>query len=400
MRITIISMEFPYPPNHGGRVDIWRRIMALKHLGVDLQLIFWDYSIPSSQDIAVIKEYVEDFIPIVYSKGVFALLRRGVDFLKYPLQVTSRIVRGTEEQQLFQQVDKFQPDVILADHVHCGLLAKELSKALDIPFIVRSHDIEHLHYTYWLKSAKGLAWLKLMLCLWHLKNYEFSILKDSLLFYDISVDDLDFWKQQGFSNGKFLAPLLDNLNPSNSNIAESVPIAERNIQYDVVFLGNLRTENNVAGVIWFLNEVLPRIKSNIPNIQVLISGSKPVQTLVDICEKLEGVTLVANPVSAKEVYQSGKVLINPVSTGSGTSIKSIDMLTLNRPIITLKKGVQGLPISARKYFRVAGDAQSFSDLVCSSLKDFKDFSRNQDEINELFGYPAIKEFIVDLQSSI
>jgi polysaccharide biosynthesis protein PslH len=399
MKMTIVAMETPFPPNHGGRVDIWRRIVALSQLGVDIQLICWDYNLPSPENVSAINQYVKDFYPVVYQKDLYTFFRRGFDFLKYPLQVTSRIVRGHEKRTLYQRVKDFAPDLILADQIHTGLLAKNLSQALRIPLIARSHNIEHLHYEYLLNSAKGMNRLKLMACLWHLKAYELSILRESKAFYDISIDDLNFWQNQGLTNGKFLAPLIDisSLEESPSPGQDYKLNQDGQTEYDIVFLGNLRTENNVAGVIWFLQKVLPKIKSELPDTTVLISGSDPMQVIVDICQSLDGVSLKANPVSARAVYQSGKVLINPVSVGSGVSIKSVDMLTLNRPIVTLRKGILGLPIQAREYFSIADDAEGFSRLVCESLKSPSSHILNQAEILNIFGYPAIEGFLVDLK---
>ncbi|MEM9120121.1 MAG: glycosyltransferase [Cyanobacteria bacterium P01_F01_bin.56] len=401
MKITVIAMEIPYPPIHGGRVDIWRRIVALSKLGVELQLICWNYAPPTSEEITEIGKYVKQFYPITYRKNVASYLQRGFDFLKYPLQVTSRIPHGSDWQELLQSIQAFNPDVMMADHVHCGLTAQQLSNHLNCPFVVRSHDIEHLHYGYWMQSAQGLGKLKLMLTLWHLKSYEFSIFKACNAFFDISVDDLKFWQDQGFTNGKFLAPLTDLASLENPQADDySKKSSDVETVFDVVFLGNLRTENNVAGVIWFLQEVLPWLQAQLPTIQVLIAGSNPETSVIEICDKLANVTLIPNPVSARDTYQSGKVLINPVATGSGTSIKSVDMLTLNRPIVTLKKGLFGLPSAACKYFKVASDAETFGQLIIDSLDNKNDNLPSQIEIQSLFGYPVIERFLTDLQAVI
>lgn len=398
MKITIVSMEIPYPPIHGGRVDIWRRIVALSKLGADIQLVCWSYSPPPVEDTAEIQRHVKSFYPITYKSGLSTYLQRGVDLLKYPLQVTSRILRGEQWRSLLKEVERFSPEVIVADHVHCGLTARSLSENLGCPFVLRSHDIEHLHYGYWLKSAQGLNKLKLRLTLLHLKSYEYSTFKECSAFYDISVDDLNFWKQQGFTHGRFLPPLADleslDDNSDLENPGQLTPV------YDVVFLGNLRTENNVAGVLWFLDEVLPDLVSQLPNIRILIAGSNPVQAIVEACEKRNNVDLKPNPVSAKTTYQSGKVLINPVSTGSGTSIKSVDMLTLNRPIVTLEKGLFGLPASARQYYKLASDAKSFGNLIRDGLRNTTDDLPSKAEIQELFGYPVIERFLQDLQTVV
>src|SRR5690242_3218534 len=37
-KILIVASDFPYPPNHGARLDIWGRILALKQLGFAIDL--------------------------------------------------------------------------------------------------------------------------------------------------------------------------------------------------------------------------------------------------------------------------------------------------------------------------------------------------------------------------
>lgn len=398
MKVTIVSMEIPYPPIHGGRVDIWRRLIALSKLGVEIQLVCWNDVAPSAEEIAEIQKYVKQLHFIVYQRGIGINLQRGFGLFKYPLQVTSRILRGQQWENLLRSVEQFSPDVIIADQVHSGYTARRLSDVLKCPYVLRSHNIEHLHYSYWLQSAKGWGKLKLILALLHLKTYELSILKSCDAFYDISVDDLKFWQKQGFTHGRFLAPLADLSSldmPTNGEQKESSDFA-----YDIVFLGNLRTENNVAGVLWFLQEVLPKLKIQAPDIRVLIAGSNPVQSIFDACDRLDNVDLKPNPVSAKTVYQSGKVLINPIATGSGVSIKSVDMLTLNRPIVSLKKGTFGLPEAARQYYKIAEDAQSFCDLICKSLSESESNTPNPSEVQELFGYPVIERFLQDLETVV
>lgn len=40
-RITLFASDIPYPPVHGGRVDLWRRIKFLASQKVQIQLICW-----------------------------------------------------------------------------------------------------------------------------------------------------------------------------------------------------------------------------------------------------------------------------------------------------------------------------------------------------------------------
>ena len=395
-------MEIPYPPIHGGRVDVWRRLKVLSELGVELQLICWTKTAPKPEDVAVIKQYIQDLYPIVYKRSMLASLRRFIDLLSYSLEVSSRILRGKDWDNLLAAVKKFQPNVVMADHVHAGIVTLPLSKSLKVPMIVRSHDIEHLHYRYLMKTAKGYRKIARFLSQNHLESYEKNIFRQSLAFYDISSDDLAYWKRQGFTNGYLLPPLIEFQDQDISD-AQEFASSDKTVKatYDVVFLGNLVAENNVAGVAWFLKEVLPLLKQKLPNIKVLIAGSNPTLEVINLCSGLKGtVDLKVNPPDAFQIYQSGKVLINPVWIGSGVSIKSIDMLAAGKPIVSYSKGLAGLPEEVKKYFRIAQDSSSFAHEICECLTANRYEIPDRKFLESILGVEVIQNFINQLSMAI
>ncbi len=396
MKITIVAMEIPYPPMHGGRVDIWRRIEAFKQLGVEVQLLCWVPQEPDPEDIAVMKQCVSDLQLLDYvGKSSLSRLRQAAELLRYPLGITSRRVYGSVWRELLTEVAKFQPDVILVDGIHASVLARRLSRQLNIPFIVRSHNIEHQHRSALLKAAQGTQKLYSFLILLHLKRLEISVFRDCLAFFDISVDDLKYWQNLGLEHGSFLPPVAD-LSHWDKPASDKVPVS-----YDVVFLGNLNRENNVAGIQWFLMDIVPKLKLKKPNISILIAGSNPVKSIQELCEKIPEVTLTINPKSALDTYDTGRVLVNPIGVGGGVSIKSIDMLVLDKPIVSLTKGVYGLPDAVKSLFHMAEDADSFASAVIDCLDDEQPSDRSLLErhqlINEAFGLPRIEQFLEQLQ---
>lgn len=398
MKISIFAMEIPYPPIHGGRVDIWRRVKALHQAGVKIQLVGWSHTLPSSDELAVIANYTEDFYPILYKRTPSSLALRAYDLLSYPLEVTSRILRGKDREDLLSAVKQFAPDIIFADHIHTGVMAKQISEALNVPFVVRSHDIEHLHYQYWLQSSTGLKKLVRLLSLNHLEEYEETILKQALAFYDISIDDLQFWKDRGLTNGHWLPPLIEL--SDNSQSSGTSTGKDSKASYDAVFLGNLVADNNVAGVSWFIKQVLPILRSKKPDVKVLIAGSNPTSEVINLCEKFDDVVLIANPPSTAEIHAMGRVLINPVAVGSGVSIKSIDMLAIGKPIVTLPKGLSGLPEEAKKFFRVASDEESFAEGILRCLTDHEIEPPNYRLLTALFGQVAVENFVTNLEQKL
>lgn len=398
MKITLVCHDIPYPAIHGGRVDMWRRIKAFSKIGVELQLICWFDKIPQDEEVAEIKKYVDStyFIPFKYD--FCATSYRLLNLFRYPLEVTSRLIRGQEFNHLLSQVRAFKPDVVWLDGIHGGDIASKLSHQFNIPIVTRCHNIEHLYYRRLFASATGTSKIKRYLSLLHLENYEKSLLKNSLLFYDISTEDLKFWKSHGFKNGRYLPPLLDIHKFENiDNNYQNINIYP---QYDVVFLGNLYSNNNVAGIIWFLTQVMPEIRSQLFNIKVLIAGAKPINKIKQLCENIDGVDLSINPPSSTEIYNSGRILINPVLTGSGVSIKSLEMLMTGKPIVSTPQGIAGLPFSVRQYFKIASDSQSFAAAIINLLFNSHQIKIEPKLLESLFGTQVIQGVVSDIKSLI
>ena len=398
MKITLVCHDIPYPAIHGGRVDMWRRIKAFSRIGVELQLICWVNQFPHHEEVVEIKKYVNStyFIPFKYSLRDKTC--RALNLFRYPLEVTSRVIRGQELDDLLSHVRTFKPHIVWLDGIHGGDVASKISDYFDIPIVTRTHNIEHLYYRRLFTAATGTSKIKRYLSVSHLEKYEKSLLKNSLLFYDISPEDLTFWKSHGFDNGRYLPPLMEFHKFKNiDNFSANTQVYPK---YDVVFLGNLYSNNNVAGIIWFLTKVLPEVRSKLSNIRVLIAGAKPINKIIQLCKDTEGVDLSINPPSSKAIYNSGRILINPVLTGSGVSIKSLEMLIAGKPIVSTPQGIAGLPLSIRQYFTIASDAESFAGAIVNKISNYQQNCIEQKLLESLFGTQLIQEVVSDIKSLI
>lgn len=378
--LTMIAAEFPIPAHHGAKVDVWRRLQSFKRLGVKIQFVCWVSEHPNEKDFNTVKNLVEDLVLLPYYNGPFTFPLRMLLCLKYPLQFSSRLVFLNQKKILNQCVKKFGPHAIWLDGIHGAPCAFDLQQKSGKMLFYRSHNIEYLYHLRLLKAARGMGVIKSLLSFLHLEKWEKEILKRARLFFDISSDDLSFWQRLGYKCGRLFPPLLQ------SNVEQmSSDLKTLDAEFDFVFLGNLHTENNISGLRWLIDEVWPIIISKMPQATFLIAGSNPHSEIDSLCAKKQGITLLPNPPHSRPTYLRGRVMLNPVFTGSGVSLKSIEMLTIPRPIVTREQGLAGIPAEVHRYFCVARNVEEFSAHMLEQMQNPTEQNVPADLLDEHFG---------------
>ncbi|MFZ3140022.1 glycosyltransferase [Polaromonas sp.] len=390
MRITIIASEIPYPPLHGGQVDVWRQIVALHRVGVTVQLIAWgtDDELLAAKASKVLND-TASLILLRKGIGLLANLVRLVRTLRYPSHVADRLVGKSKFRTVSDSVQRFAPDVIMVEGLFGWVLGQKLADILRLPLVARSQNIEHKYVSVLQKKAEGIRRkIAFSLALAHLESFEKTALKRADRFYDISFSDLAYWENLGYSNGEWLPPLVESRRWEKGI----------NPQYDVGFLGNLYTPNNVEGVLWFINKVIPLLNQHV---RVLIAGSKPVDIVIAACEASKQVTLLANPEHVIDVYSACKTLINPVMGGSGVNMKALEMLQTPLPVISSRQGVAGLTQDVISLFEVAETPKDFARAVeIALLKESVNLEARENLLDNYFGQSAVAGFVTSLKALV
>ncbi len=202
---------------------------------------------------------------------------------------------------------------------------------------------------------------------------------------DVSAVDIEYWRSQGFAGISWSPPPL----PRN---AAAIPPPDVAPTHDLVYLGSLGAPNNLEGMRWFIAHVLPRLVASKPDITILFAGSNPPADLVAEIERHREIDLMPNPNSAAATRARARVLINPVLTGSGTNVKSMEMLVTEKPIVTNLVAVQGFPRDLLQTFAIARDAEDFAKLCLAALADPAIDLEARRAARDAFGERAIRDF--------
>ncbi|MDC6166636.1 glycosyltransferase [Paucibacter sp. XJ19-41] len=392
MRILCIANDVPLPANSGGRVDVWRRMKALKSAGHDLTLLCWidagRVDPPSAAvlaDLATVCSAVK-ILPITRSPGELA--GRLLQLWRWPSHVASRWVtsRGSD---LAGWAVACAPDAVLLDGLYGGAVALDLARRLAVPLIYRSHNVEHRYMSEQRqREQRGLRRLGLAANCLGLERFEREVIARSQRVMDISQEDAAFWRSQGHGQIVWVPTLVD------AGFAERLSRAPGHKAHDLLYFGNLNTPNNVEALGWLVQQVLPLLPQ--AELRIAVAGSRPTEAVRALLASDARITLIENPPDMAAVVGDARVLVNTMLAGSGVNLKSVEMLFSDAALVSTPVGVKGMPEAAKDCFAVAATPQAFALAITQALAASAPPAAKRAAARRLFSAEALLAVMNDL----
>jgi glycosyltransferase involved in cell wall biosynthesis len=395
MRIVHVLHEFPYPANSGIRCDMGRRLAAFAQLGHPVFAIGWLAAgeVPVPEDVAAFEALTDERVLLRVGAGTAERLRRVWNLRRHPSYIAARIPPNAEREALIARVRAWRPDLIWLEGAHPSWLALELSRRLGVPLAYRSHNIE---FRYVAEQARLAPTLRQTLALragtWGLEAAEARLHREAARVFDISVDDMAYWRSRGLDNASWLAPQPD---PAILATA-AAPDAARDI--DLLFMGSLSSPNNIAGLEWYFDAVHPLVGERLGAHRLMIAGRRPPAALAQRVAAA-GAELVADPRDAAPLFARARVMMNPILHGSGVNIKTVDMLATGRTVVTTTKGARGLPAEVVAELRTADTPEGFADLVVEAVRAARAEAGGADRaalVQRIFGAQAVADALAEV----
>ncbi|UCA57996.1 glycosyltransferase family 4 protein [Chryseobacterium rhizoplanae] len=131
-------------------------------------------------------------------------------------------------------------------------------------------------------------------------------------------------------------------------------------KYDIIYVAS-DNPHNIKGIQWFLKEVLPLLK----NVKVHIIG-KIGKT---IAEDFPNVIKYGIVDDLQEFYSHARIAICPMMSGTGVKIKVLEALSYGLPVVTNRRGVDGLINKKNNGCLVSQDPKEFSEFIHQLMND-------------------------------
>ncbi|SIS51201.1 Glycosyltransferase involved in cell wall bisynthesis [Kaistella chaponensis] len=149
---------------------------------------------------------------------------------------------------------------------------------------------------------------------------------------------------------------------------------KRTATYDVIYVAS-KNPHNIAGINWFLKEVLPFLR----DVKIHIIGR--------ICSEIgdyENVVKYGMVDDLDDFYRNSRVAICPMLSGTGIKIKVIEALSYGIPVVTNRRGVDGLVNKKENGCLVSDDPKIFAEDINRLLTDQIFYDRTKNEAISYF----------------
>lgn len=317
MKLVVLTSRIPYPLEKGDKLRIFHQI---KHLAKSHEICLICLNESSEEiDTSVLEELVTELhiVPLAKWKIPFRLF--FAIFHNLPFQVEYFLERKNKKK-IEAIIQEFNPN-----HIYCQLI-RTAEYVKDLFQFDKTLDYMDAFSAAAMRRAKTEKRFRKLF--WKIENervkkYERSIYDYFNQHSIITEQDRNLLAIPSNKKISIVPNGVDTGHFENSHVSK---------KYDIVFAGNMNYPPNIAAAIFLVEEILPKLKSQFPNVTVLIAGANPSTEVLNLAT--ESITVSGWMNDIREAYCESRVFVAPMFIGAGMQNKILEAMSSELPVIT------------------------------------------------------------------
>jgi glycosyltransferase involved in cell wall biosynthesis len=374
MHILFLTQILPYPLESGPKVKTWHVLRYLSQHGHKITLA----SFVRPEELPYIDE-VKKLCATVY---VVPVHRSRVSDVQYFLRslISSRpfLVERDDLAEMRSLVNKVvnseQVDVIHADQLTMTQFAFPLNPQVGKkPALV--FDAHNAVWTITERMRENAPFY-LKAPLWletkRIKRYEGMIVSDFQATFAVTEPDrislLDAAHEYTRNSKANNYPI--SVIPIAVDTNHIQPVSRERDSLNILTMGTLYYPPNADGIRWFLQDVFPLVRQEMPEVTLTIVGKNPPKDFVRLAEDPQsGVTVTGFVEQLEPYFAKSAVMVIPVRAGGGMRVRILDAFARAMPVVTTTVGLEGIHAQLNEDVVVADHPCDFAKAVIKLLQD-------------------------------
>ena len=136
----------------------------------------------------------------------------------------------------------------------------------------------------------------------------------------------------------------------------------------LVFTGSMDWLPNEDGMLYFVRDILPRIRQVEPETTVSIIGRSPTPAVKRLAEQ-SGVEVTGRVDDVRPHVAAGSVYVVPLRIGGGTRLKIFEAMAMGKAVVSTTVGAEGLPVTHGHDILIADEPARFAQTVVHMIRD-------------------------------
>jgi glycosyltransferase involved in cell wall biosynthesis len=359
MRILFISWWWPYPANNGAKLRVYNllRQLASAH---EITLLAFAASGEAAPD------HVEHMRAFCRRVEVISKPDYHPNSLRATAGYLSRWPRSlidTYSQAMAHRVqaavDADSADLVIASQLQN---MRYLELARNLPTLLE--EIEVTGYYERVHAASGTAArARAQLTVSKLENALHNLLARGCAVTVVSEAERELVLRAAPPGGRV------EVIPNGVDTLRLRPLSDVQPQpFTLIYPGAVTYSANLDAVTYFINDVLPLVRRQFPQTRFLVTGGTGDIDVSGLAAQ-PGVTFTGYlPDVAAAVREAWSVVV-PLREGGGTRLKVLEAMALGTPVISTRKGAEGLDVRHGANILLADTPDELAEAVATLFRD-------------------------------
>ncbi len=386
MKILWVKTELLHPVDKGGKIRTYQMLRELSK-SHHVSYLTLDDGGASEEARSLAIEYAQKVYSVPktmarkHTPSFYLSLARN---LLSPLPYAVQRYESHEMRRLIQELAG-EHDVVVCDFLAPAI---NMPKSLSVPSILFQHNVEAM---IWARhaSVSTSKVRKLYMAEQHRRMFRLEGNLCRNFDHVVAVSQEDAMLMQRMYN-------LTSVSHVPTGVDTEFFQSSGNVQREVaniVFTGSMDWMPNDDAMLWFIREVLPIVRDQIPNVTLTIVGRSPSRQLMAEAKGAAGVTVTGRVADVRPYLERATVFVVPIRIGGGTRLKIFEAMSMGLPVVSTTIGAEGLPVVDGKSALIRDDDRGFAvaiaDVIFDKVRSEAIAAHGQQLVRHNFGWTGV-----------
>jgi glycosyltransferase involved in cell wall biosynthesis len=353
MKILVLSPFLPYPEKSGSRIRTMTLLRSLA--GHDVFLAAFredDESVPEDVLKGLCREHH------VFPRPRLSSFQTALNVLSPRPLMAKRFANKDARRTVRRIIENEGIEVIISEAV---LVAEYARPVRGVFKVLDAHNLEFMRARGRISLARApLKKLAYRLIASRMKRYEKRALGDFDLLLLCSEADRKALEE--------IAPGKRALVIPNAVDTDAFIPGAGGATRPIIFTGTLWYEPNLDAARWLAEDIFPLIRSDFPDMELLIVGDHPPAEVLDLTSR-PGISVIGPVEDIRPYLSQALIFLAPIRTGSGTRQKILDAMAMGLPVVSTPIGCEGLEAVEGESISLAKTPAEFREKVRRLVQD-------------------------------